>query len=141
VNSAAGNANLATLKAAYARWQDTKGGSVAHWMAMMADDIRFASLAAGPPQATYLTTYERKAALLVYFEGLARDWTMIHYTIDEYVVDGDVVVARGHCAFRNKKTGKAFATPKMDYWRFRDGKIVEYFEYYDTAAVLAAATA
>ena len=30
-------------------------------------------------------------------------------------------------------------TPKADFWTFRDGKIVEFYELYDTAALLAAA--
>ena len=36
--------------------------------------------------------------------------------------------------------GKAFDTPKADFWRLRDGKIVEFYEYFDTAQVMAAAT-
>jgi ketosteroid isomerase-like protein len=31
-------------------------------------------------------------------------------------------------------------TPKIDFWRFRDGKVVEFYEYYDTARVFAAAS-
>jgi len=30
-------------------------------------------------------------------------------------------------------------TPKVDFWRFRDGKAVEFYEYFDTACVAAAA--
>ena len=49
-------------------------------------------------------------------------------------------VARGSTAWINKKTGKKAETPKVDFWRFRDGKAVEFYEYFDTACVAAAAT-
>ena len=39
----------------------------------------------------------------------------------------------------NRKTGKIAETPKVDFWRFRDGKAVEFYEYFDTACVAAAA--
>jgi uncharacterized protein len=29
-------------------------------------------------------------------------------------------------------------TPKADFWTFRDGKVVEFHEFYDTAALIAA---
>ncbi len=62
---------------------------------------------------------------------------MDHYTVDEYVAQGDRVVAIGRTGWRNRETGKAFDTPKVDVVRFRDGQIVEFFELYDTAMVLA----
>jgi ketosteroid isomerase-like protein len=31
-------------------------------------------------------------------------------------------------------------TPKIDFWRFKDGKAIEFYEYFDTACVAAAAT-
>jgi len=37
--------NVAVLKDAYRRWHDSKGGSVDHWMGLVADDIKFGSLA------------------------------------------------------------------------------------------------
>ena len=40
-------------------------------------------------------------------------------------------------------TGELFPdceTPKVDIWRFREGKAVEFYEMFDTAAAFAAAT-
>lgn len=51
-----------------------------------------------------------------------------------------LVVVRSRFAFRNKQTGKSFESPKADFVRFRDGKIVEFFEFYDTAKAVAAST-
>ena len=60
---------------------------------------------------------------------------MVHYTIDQYVEQDDVVCAIGSTSWTNKQTGKTIDTPKVDVWRFKDGKAVAFFEYYDTAAL------
>jgi uncharacterized protein len=134
------NQNVEILKDAYARWHDTKGGSVDHWMTLVSDDIQFGSLAQGAPDMMFARGYDNREALRGYFDGLLSEWEMIHYTVDEFVADGDAVFMRGSTAWRNKKTGKVAETPKIDFWRFRDGKAVEYYEYYDTARVFAAAS-
>ena len=54
--------------------------------------------------------------------------------------DGDRVVMYGTTAWRHTGTGKSFETRKVDLWRFRDGKAVEFCEFFDTATVQAAAT-
>jgi ketosteroid isomerase-like protein len=131
--------NVEILRDAYARWHDSRGGSVDHWMDVVADDIQFGSLARGAQEMQFATTYSNRDALRGYFEGLLSDWEMIHYTVDEYIAQGDTVVARGSTAWRNKRTGREADTPKVDFWRFRDGKAVEFYEYYDTACIFAAA--
>lgn len=40
-------------------------------------------------------------------------------------------------AFRHRKTGKVAESPKADVFRFRDGLIVEFAEFFDTARALA----
>ena len=66
---------------------------------------------------------------------------MIYYRVDEYIAQGDRVVALGQVSFKHKKTGKTLATPKADFHKFRDGKISEFFEFYDTAGAIEKATA
>jgi ketosteroid isomerase-like protein len=132
-------ANVAILKEAYRRWHETRGGSVDHWMTICDDNIRFGSLARGAVSLSFAANYSRRDALHGYFDGLLADWDMIHYTVDEFVAQGDTVFMRGSTAWRNKHTGKQFETPKADFWRFRDGKAIEFYEYYDTARIFAAA--
>ena len=45
--------NKELLRGAYARWQETKGGSVDDWMKLLADDITFGSIAEGLAPATF----------------------------------------------------------------------------------------
>lgn len=131
--------NVAVLTEAYRQWHDSRGQSVGHWMSICADDIQFGSLVrGGVTPAAYMTEYSARSELGRYFEGLARDWDMIEYKVDQFVAQGDRVVMLGRCAWRNRHTGKVVATPKADSWRFANGKAVEFYEYFDTAQVHAA---
>lgn len=132
--------NIELLKDAYKRWHDSKGGSVDHWMSIVADDIRFGSIARGKSPLGFTQPVNNKEELRGYFDGLLGDFSMVHYTIHNYVADGDLVFVRCTTSWQNKKTAKSFETPKADFWRFRDGKIVEFYEFYDTAQVMASAT-
>jgi uncharacterized protein len=132
--------NKKLLREAYRRWSDTKGGSVGDWLALADDNISFGSLAEGADAMPFTAPIGRKEALESYFGGLLANWTMLHYTIDEYIAEGDRVVAIGSTAWRNKHTGKAVETRKVDIWKFRSGKAIEFYEYYDTAKVAAAAS-
>jgi uncharacterized protein len=125
--------NIAVLTEAYRRWQESRGGSVDHWMSICAEDIQFGSIAQGPPQASYLSSYNSRAALALYFDGLRRDWEMIDYVVDRFVAQGDCVVMIGHCSWRFRRNGRVVSTPKADSWRFQNGKAVEYYEFFDTA--------
>jgi uncharacterized protein len=132
--------HVGLLKQAYGKWHETKGGSVEHWLSLMTDDVKFGSLAAGAAGMEFTCTRTSKDQVRIYFAELGRHWEMIRYTVDDYIAQGDRVVAVGSCAFRNKDTGKVLETPKADFHRFRDGKICEFFEFYDTAQAIAQAT-
>lgn len=47
----------------------------------------------------------------------------------------------GAVSMRNRATGKECETPKIDVARMKDGKIIKFTEYYDTARVMATAQA
>ena len=134
--------NKSLLKGAYDRWHATKGGSVDHWMEIVADDITFGSLAEGrgPQSVAFTARVGGRDQLRGYFQGLLSGWTMVHYTVNDLVAEGDRVVAIGSTAWRNKATGKVCETPKVDVWRLRGGQAVDFYEYYDTAKMMAAAS-
>jgi ketosteroid isomerase-like protein len=131
--------NVAVLKKAYERWADRKGEDCGCWTAIMADDASLESLADGAPEMAFTARRRGKDQILAYLEELTREWQMLSYEISEYIAQGDRVVAVGRCAWRNKNTGKVADTPKVDLWRLRDGQVVEFAEFYDTAQVFSAA--
>lgn len=131
--------NVATLKDAYHRWHDSKAGSVDHWLNLMTDDVQFGSLAVGAVEMQFTRPSCCKDDVKQYFTGLASEWDMIYYRVDEYIAQGDRVVALGQVSFKHRKAGKTLITPKADFHNFRDGKICEFFAFYDAASALATA--
>jgi uncharacterized protein len=132
--------NKEILTQAYKRWHDTKGGSVEDWMAILDDKISFGSLAEGKAMAPFTARLQGKPLLKTYFDGLLTNWSMIHFTPSHFIAESDWVVMVGSNAWRNKATGKVFETPKVDVWRMREGRAVEFYEFYDTAGLKEAAT-
>ena len=133
--------NGAILKEAYRLWSETNGGSVDHWLSLVADEVNFGSLAQGRPNALSFTkTRHSRDGVANYLRELTHDWEMVYYAVDHFVAQGERVVAIGRCAWRFKLTGNVVETPKVDVWRFNEaGKAIEFFEYYDTAAVIEGA--
>jgi ketosteroid isomerase-like protein len=106
---------------------------------LMADHVRVRSLAAGAPEATFTGEVNSKADFERYFKGLLDEWEMIDYKTTVFIAEGEHVAMRGSTAWRHRRTGRIVDTPKADFWTFHDGKIVEFYELYDTAAMFAAA--
>ena len=132
--------NVAILRQAYEDWDKSKGAGTDYLMAVFHNDVHFTSLADGAvEEVAFTSTRKGKEEFLTYIDGLTRDWEMIFYRVDDYVAQGDRVVAVGSTSWRNKKTRKIVTTPKVDIWRMKNGKAIEFSEYYDTAKLIAAA--
>lgn len=133
--------NTEILRNAYALWNETKGASADYWLGILADELNFASLAQGRPDALSFTEARHsREGVSAYLAALTCDWEMIDYVVDHFVAQGDRVVAVGRTAWRNKATKKVVDTPKADVWRFDEtGKAIEFFEFYDTAGIIQAA--
>ena len=133
--------NVALLRDAYSQWVSQKGASFECFMNIIADDISLTSLADGAPELAFTARRSGKAEILSYHQELAREWEMVFLEMDEYIAQGDRVVVIGRMAWRNRATGKVAETPKLDVWRLRDGKAVDFVEFYDTARAAAATVA
>ena len=131
--------NVATLREAYGRWAESKGKDLDGWTAILDEAVALRSIGQGAAGIEFTSARRGRSDVLDYLEQLTRDWEMLSYRVDEYVAQGDRVVALGRCAWRNKRTGKVADTRKVDIWRFEDGWAVEFEELFDTAAAMAAA--
>ena len=126
------------LEQAYATWSANKGSSADHWFDLLADQIEMRSVL-DPEMPDDLAAHRvSKAAAIEYFQTLGRDWEMLEYQADRFVDGGDDVVMVGRCAWRNRATGKIVDTPKVDIWRFEDGKAVTFLEMFDSLAFMRA---
>ncbi|MCP4319552.1 MAG: nuclear transport factor 2 family protein, partial [Hyphomicrobiales bacterium] len=65
------SANKEILRIAYTKWHETRGGSVDHWLSIMADKIDFRSLADGEGGLNFTKSVESRADMEGYFAGLS----------------------------------------------------------------------
>ena len=130
---------LPRIKAACRAWNDTKGGSIDTWLDLVADQVDWRSLGDGRLGIPWTKKGKSKDEVRAYLSGLTSTFRMGHYTMERFVCQDDCVVAIGRTAWTGIKSGKYFETPIVTVWRFKDGKAISFFEYYDTATVLDAA--
>ena len=130
----ADNPNLEMLRGAYARWGSTKGGNVDEILAMFDEEVEMRSALSADVDDPVAGVHLRRAEAAQYFEGLLRDWEMVAYDVDRFIVgeDGEDIVMVGRCAWRNRTTDLIVDTPKIDIHTFRNGKVVRFQEVYDT---------
>jgi len=130
--------NVIQLKEVYRLWNETKGQSVRQWLDLLADEVCFRSLAGGAPGMEFTRNCGCRTEVAQYFAMMAADWEMMHYTVEEFIAQGDRVVMLGSCAWRHRRTGRVVETPKADFFTFKEGNIIDFLEFYDTAKAMAA---
>lgn len=133
--------NLTRLKAAYQAWHDSKGGNVDEWLALMSDDVHVHSVGDEKAGLEFAKGCCSREEAVGYFTGLLETWSMIHWTPQHFVADGDRIAMFGHCSWRSKATGKIVDVHVAHLWTFKGGRIVELIEIFDTAGATAAAVA
>jgi uncharacterized protein len=127
-----------TLRHAYQLWNDSRGGSVQTWLGLFADDIVIRSLGNENARLDFATSRKGKSEAEQYFADLGSSWEMVYFNPEDFIAQDDRVVVVSRVAFKSRITGKVAQSPKADIFRFRDGKIVEFIEFFDTAAAAAA---
>ncbi len=132
--------NVENLQIAYRAWAETRGASVDVWISLMSDSVVMRSLADGGKGMEFSATRRGETEARQYFDELRAHWEVLSFTAEEFIREGDRVVVLGSGCWRSKATGKEAQSPIAHFWRFRDGKATEFYEFYDTARAFAAAT-
>ena len=130
--------NVKALRHAYQEWHSTLGGSVQTWLDLLADDVAMRSPGGSAPALDFAKPRQGKAEAEQYFASVLAAWEMVHFTPEVFIAEADRVVVISRVAFKYRETGKVVDSPKADVFRFRDGKVIEFTEFFDTAAALAA---
>lgn len=129
--------NVAILREGYAAWYKTRGDASV-WIDILADHVNWGSLADGKPGMEFGKQRASKQEVVGYFKELMNDWSMEFYHVNEFVAQGSRVVALGECSWTNKRTKKTVTMPKVDVWKFENGKVVEFMEHFDTHTAIMA---
>jgi uncharacterized protein len=128
--------NLDIIRGVYERYT---AGDLEAIISSLASDVVWRSV--GPPgQLRFAKVQQGCDGVRAYFQALTEDWEMLGYKVNEFIAQNDRVVALSDACLCHKQTGKIVATPIADVFRLRDGKIVEFCEFFDSAAAVEAAT-
>ncbi|MBV8926241.1 MAG: nuclear transport factor 2 family protein [Bradyrhizobium sp.] len=79
-------------------------------------------------------TFRGKPAIADFFTRIGENLEFTEFAPREMIEQGDTVVVLGTLAGRAKKTGKAIKNEWAHVFKFRQGKVVFFQEYVDTAA-------
>jgi uncharacterized protein len=67
------------------------------------------------------------------FFRLATEWDNFQAIADEFLDAGDTIISLGHYRATHKQTGIAVNAQFAHVWRVRDGKVIAFQQYTDTA--------
>jgi ketosteroid isomerase-like protein len=101
----------------------------------VADDIVF--VVPGPTDLPWVGSYRGKQGVASWFATLElMDFQV--FDVQAYIAQGDTVVVMVHEETIVRRTGRRCIDDEVHIWTFRDGQLVQFQEYYDTATYAAA---
>jgi ketosteroid isomerase-like protein len=102
----------------------------------LAPDVSWTSVAG--PELPWGGTCRGREGVEAYFARLNATLRITAYEIERTVAQGEWVVVLARATGRFLPTGEDVTLAKADAMRLRDVRLLEFREYYDTAAALAA---
>ena len=123
---------LRQIKTRYKTWDRGKGKTGDRFIELLSDDATFRSIGGGVEAMQFTRAHSTKEKIRAYFEGLALDWQMIFYNVRMFLIAGNTIAVICECAWKHKHTGKVVHSPKLDIIRVKDGKMHDFFEFFDT---------
>jgi ketosteroid isomerase-like protein len=128
-------ANIDLIRKVYAAFA---AGDAPTILANVADDAPWINY--GPPSVPYAGSRAGKAQIVEFFQAIANSTTGGVVEADDFVAQGDKVVATGRYRATVRNTGIEIDTPIAHVFTVRNGKIVKWEGYSDTAQVADAHT-
>ena len=125
--------NTEIVKRAYAAF---KSGDMEALMRTYADDISWEFY--GPSTIPTAGTRKGLAGVREFFATVDSAMTAQSFEPREYIAQGDQVVVLGDYSWKIKSTGRTFTSNWAHVSTLKNGKVVRFREYTDTAASAAA---
>ncbi len=127
--------NIEIAKKAYA---DFSRGDVAAILEGLDENVEWITPGQGLPTCG---VRHGKAEVAEFFRLVAATWKFHAFEPREFISSGDALAVRGHYDATAIATGRRAAGDWVMTWRIRNGKVTQFQEYTDTAALLDAMTA
>ena len=121
--------NKEIIRDAYASFAK---GDIPAALSAFADDILWVEPDGYPIAGTYVGP---QAVLEGVFMRLGEIGDHFAVEPEQFVADGDTVVALGHLGWKHKSTGAPASVKTAHVWTFRDGKAATFQQHIDTVKV------
>lgn len=118
-----------------AHYEASDRGDLEGMLAPLAPDARWTEMAGFPYAGTYIGPEEVRRGV---FERIGAEWEGYTAAIADLVDGGDTIVGLGTYSGTNRATGRFFEARVAHVWRLRDGRVVAFEQFTDTALVRAA---
>ena len=105
-------------------------------LGLMADDIDWHVF--GPNELPMSGPRRGKPEVKRFFQQVGETWSFDRFEPRQFVAQDDLVVALGVYNGKAKSTGRSFMSEFAHVFTVRDGKVVRFREYTDTANLLNA---
>ncbi|HZW21009.1 nuclear transport factor 2 family protein [Noviherbaspirillum sp.] len=109
-----------------------KQGDIPGLMNLMSDDIEW--ILDRSENVPFSGARHGKAEVGQFFSELDQSQQPLQFEPQEFIAQGDKVVALGHYSWKVKQTDQVFESDWAEVFTVRDGKIARFREYADTAA-------
>jgi ketosteroid isomerase-like protein len=106
-------------------------GDIDTVIAQLSDDVVWDL--PGPSHIPYAGIFHGKDGVLEFFRRLAESDVTHTFEPQRFFADRDMVVVVGRYAARVKATGRLAETQWVHTFTFREGKVAQWHEYFDTA--------
>lgn len=111
-------------------------GDLPGLLGCLADDVQFELI--GPNIVPYFGTYAGREGVEEFFRRLLEHEEVLEFTPEEFIDGGDTVAVLGREHGRAKATGRDFTVRWVHVFQGRNGRLVRFREYIDTAPMVAA---
>ncbi len=112
-------------------------GDMARLLGLVSDDVRW-TFHGSLPGVPYLGTAVGKEALQRWFGQVAQEDDIQAFEPREFLAGGEHVTVLGWERTKVRATGGVFECDWVHVWTVRDGRVVRFEGFFDTAAVAAA---
>jgi ketosteroid isomerase-like protein len=127
--------NTQVVKDAYAAFGR---GDISALLGCMADGIQWLPVIGTASHVPFSGERRGKAEVAEFFQQVADAEDFQQFEPREFVAQADKVVAIGHYRAVSKPAGKSFESDFVMVFTLRDGKVVRFQEFTDSASINAA---